>query len=210
MSKEESAKDYWNVRSDLFANYYVKPSKFDLLFRRGIYTRAAVAMEVIRGYKQSTVIDVGSGPGVNSVNWLKNSDISFLTGIDFAEAMITYSNELIEREGLAGRAKFIQGDFLTFDFQDQKFDVSVAMGVFDYVENSLMLLEKMGAVSNKAVVASWPRNGLRMALRRYRYTCPLFHYDEQQVIRMHRDAGLPSVEIMSSSKSGFTTCARKG
>ena len=42
-------------------------------------------------------------------------------------------------------------------------------------------------------MASWPENGLRMALRRYRYTCPLFHYSEQQIIDLHKKAGIEQI-----------------
>ena len=75
MSKAvHTAQQYWDVRSDLFANYYKKPSLFDKMFRKAVYVRTAVALNTIKSYDHPTILDIGSGPGVNSVTWLKNSN----------------------------------------------------------------------------------------------------------------------------------------
>ena len=209
MSKAiHTAQQYWDVRSDLFANYYKKPSFFDKLFRRAVYTRTAIALKVIREFGSCTILDIGSGPGVNSVTWLKNSDASFLLGIDFAENMNEYARKNAAAEGLTNRCKFIQGDFLTYDFEGKKYDVSVAAGVSDYVKGMDIFIKKMDATSNKAFVVSWPLNGLRMALRRYRYTCPVYHYDETAVRRLHEGCALKSLEIIPM-QGGIVSVARK-
>lgn len=205
MAITENAKNYWDARSELFANYYIKPSRFDRIFRKGVYTRAAVSMKIIQEFKNPTILDVGSGPGVNSLTWLKNSDAKLLVGIDFADNMVEFATNLIKNEGLEHRAKFIVGDMLDYDFKGEKFDISLAMGVFDYVQDAKKLLGIMKNISNKAVVSSWPRNGLRMMLRRYRYTCPLFHYTEKQVLDLHKELGFSNTKIMSTSDAGFTT-----
>jgi ubiquinone/menaquinone biosynthesis C-methylase UbiE len=209
MAKKDTAQQYWNVRSELFANYYNKPSLFDKTFRKGVYTRMAVAQKVINEFKEPTVLDIGSGPGVNSVTWLRNSDASFLTGIDFAENMNDYAREFAAQNGVADRCEFINGDFTTYDFKGKTFDVSIAVGVFDYVDDSLTFLKKMATVTNKAAMISWPKDGLRMALRRYRYTCPVYHYTLEEIKEMHREAGFKDFELGSVSKGGWTTIGRK-
>lgn len=209
MSKAtHTAQQYWDVRSDLFANYYKKPSLFDKLFRKAVYTRTAVALKVIKEYGECTVLDIGSGPGVNSVTWLKNSNAKFLLGIDFAENMNEYARKQTQAEGVGDRAKFIEGDFLTHDFKGEKFDVSVAVGVLDYVKESDAFIKKMDQVSAKAFVVSWPLNGLRMALRRRRYTCPVYHYNEADVRRLHEGCNIKSLEIIPT-QGGMVSIARK-
>ncbi len=203
-----TAQEYWDVRSDLFANYYKKPTLFDKMLRKAVYTRTAVALKVIRENPDCSVLDIGSGPGVNSVTWLKNSNAKTLLGIDFAENMNEYARKNANAEGLESRAEFIQGDFMKHDFQGRTFDVSVAVGVFDYIDDAESFLEKMAHVSNKAVVASWPENGVRMALRRYRYTCPLFHYNEKDVRDLHSRAGLKNEEIVKT-QGGMVSISRK-
>src|SRR6185436_7819163 len=157
MSKAiHTAQQYWDVRSDLFANYYKKPSLFDKLLRKAVYTRTAVTLKVIKECGECSVLDIGSGPGVNSVTWLKNSNAKFLLGIDFAENMNEYARKHAEAEGVGARSKFIEGDFLKHEFGNDKFDVSVAVGVSDYVKEMDVFMKKMDAVSNKAIVVSWP------------------------------------------------------
>jgi cyclopropane fatty-acyl-phospholipid synthase-like methyltransferase len=208
MSKAtHTAQQYWDVRSDLFANYYKKPSLFDKLLRKAVYTRTAVTLKVIKECGKCTVLDIGSGPGVNSVTWLKNSEATQLLGIDFAENMNEYARKNAENEGVGTRCKFVEGDFLTYNFND-KYDVSAAMGVADYVKEMDVFLKKMDAVSNNAFVVSWPLNGLRMALRRYRYTCPVYHYNEADVRRLHEGLNIKSLEIIHM-QGGMMSVARK-
>ena len=208
MSKAiHTAQQYWDVRSDLFANYYKKPSLFDKLLRKAVYTRTAVTLKVIKEWCKCTVLDIGSGPGVNSVTWLKNSEATQLLGIDFAENMNEYARKNAENEGVGARCRFVEGDFLTYNFND-KYDVSAAMGVADYVKEMDVFLKKMDAVSNKAFVVSWPLNGLRMALRRYRYTCPVYHYNEADVRRLHEGLNIKSLEIIPM-QGGMMSVARK-
>ena len=209
MSKpQHTAQEFWDVRSELFANYYKKPSLFDKLLRKAVYTRTAVALKVIKEYGKCTVLDIGSGPGVNSVTWLKNTDATHLLGIDFAESMNEYARKHTADEGVGTRSTFIEGDFLTHDFQGKTFDVPVAVGVLDYTKEADAMIKKMDKVSNKAFVVSWPLNGIRMALRRQRYTCPVYHYNEADVRRLHEGCNIKSLEIIPS-QGGMVSIARK-
>ena len=209
MSKQiHTAQEYWDVRSDLFANYYKKPSLFDKTFRKAVFVRTAVALKTIKEFDKPSILDIGSGPGVNSVTWLKNSNASSLLGIDFAENMNEYARKNAEAEGVGGRAKFIQGDFMKHDFQGQKFTVAVAAGVLDYVKDAAAFIKKMDAVTSGAYVVSWPENGLRMALRRYRYTTPVYHYNEKDIRALHEGCNIKSLEIIPM-QGGRMSVARK-
>ncbi|CAN5890465.1 hypothetical protein BH11BAC4_BH11BAC4_08700 [soil metagenome] len=203
-----TAQQYWDERSDLFANYYKTPSTFDKLFRKAVYLRTAVALKTIQDYPGSTVLDIGSGPGVNSVSWLKNSKASHLLGIDFAENMNEYARRNAAQEGVGDRCKFIEGDFNKYDFGGNSFDVTVAVGVLDYTEDAASLIKKMSEVTNKAFVISFPENGLRMALRRQRYTCPVYHYTEKEIRRLHSLCEVESLQLIRS-QGGWVTVARK-
>jgi cyclopropane fatty-acyl-phospholipid synthase-like methyltransferase len=208
--KTESVQSYWDARSDLFGNYYKKPSSFDRIFRKGVYERQAIAVKACKEIPGARVLDIGSGPGVNSVSLIKNAGASHVFGVDFAQHMIDYAINTAKEEGVADKCTFVLGDVLTYDFGDKKFDYAYALGVFDYVENAQALLSRMSQLSTKSFMASWPENGLRMALRRYRYTCPLFHYTEQQIIDMHKKAGITAdkLEIIRIG-GGWATVAHK-
>jgi hypothetical protein len=68
----------------------------------------------------------------------------------------------------------------------------------------------MVSLSNNSIMASWPENGLRMSLRRYRYTCPLYHYTAENILQLHEKAGIQKskVEIIKIG-GGWATIARK-
>ena len=208
--KTESVQSYWDARSELFGNYYKKPSSFDRLFRKGVYERQAIAVKACKEIPHANVLDIGSGPGVNSVSLIKNAGAAHVFGVDFAQHMIDYANNTAKEEGVADKCTFVLGDVLTYDFGNKKFDYTYALGVFDYVEQAQALLSRMSQLSTRSFMASWPENGLRMALRRYRYTCPLFHYTEQQIIELHKKAGIPAdkLDIMRIG-GGWATVAHK-
>ena len=208
--KTETVQNYWDARSDLFGNYYKKPSAFDRVFRKGVYERQAVAVKACKEIPHATVLDIGSGPGINSVSLIKNAGAAHVFGVDFAQQMIDYANNTAKEEGVSDKCTFVLGDVLTYDFGNKKFDYSYALGVFDYVEQAQALLNRMSQLSTRSFMASWPENGLRMALRRYRYTCPLFHYSEQQIKDLHKNAGIPEnkLEIIRIG-GGWATIDRK-
>ncbi len=208
--KTESVQSYWDARSELFGNYYKKPSSFDRVFRKGVYERQAVAVKACKEIPNASVLDIGSGPGVNSVSLIKNGGASHVFGVDFAQHMIDYANKTAKEEAVAAKCTFVLGDVLTYDFGGKKFDYVYALGVFDYIEQAQALLSRMSQLSTGSFMASWPENGLRMALRRYRYTCPLFHYTEQQIIELHKKAGIPieKLEIIRIG-GGWATVAHK-
>jgi len=208
--KTESVQSYWDARSELFGNYYIKPSLFDRVFRKGVYDRQAIALKACREIPNATVLDVGSGPGINSVSLIKNAGASHVFGVDFAQHMIEYADKTARAEGVADKCTFVLGDVLTFDFGDKKFDYACALGVFDYIENAQALLTRMSQLSKKSFMASWPENGLRMALRRYRYSCPLFHYTEEQIVELHRKAGIAGNKLnIMRIGGGWATVAYK-
>lgn len=208
--KTESVQSYWDARSELFGNYYKKPSAFDRIFRKGVYERQAVAVKACKEIPNARVLDIGSGPGVNSVSLIKNAGASHVFGVDFAQHMIDYANKTAAEEGVADKCTFVLGDVLTYDFGGKKFDYSYALGVFDYVGEAQALLNRMSQLSTGSFMASWPENGMRMALRRYRYTCPLFHYTEKQVIELHRNAGVSRDKLdIQRIGGGWATVAHK-
>jgi ubiquinone/menaquinone biosynthesis C-methylase UbiE len=180
----------------MFGGYYAAPSWFDRTFRAAIYLRAMLAVDTARELGAPSVLDIGSGPGANSIALIKQGGAAKLLGIDFAPTMIELARQLAAREGVADRCEFVDGDFTQMDLPDAGYDLSVALGVFDYVAEPLAFLERMRRVSRRAMVASWPENGLRMMLRQARYTCPVHPYTEAQIRDLHRLAGVTKLDVV--------------
>jgi len=194
--KTTSVQDYWNKHSDLFGDYYKNPTWFDRTFRKAIFLRAMIAIDICKQLPNPNVLDIGSGPGVNSVALLKKGGASRLTGIDFAPSMIELARGYAASENLGDRCEFIEGDFMKHEFEPEGFDLTIALGVFDYIGDPMAFLGKMRRIAKKAVVASWPENGLRMFLRKMRYSCPVYPYTEDQIRDLHRNAGINEVELI--------------
>jgi SAM-dependent methyltransferase len=207
-SVKESVQSYWDSRSELFNNYYERPSLFDGLFRRGIYERVAVAIKACRELDRPAVLDIGSGPGANSVSMIKNTSTVRLVGIDFSRHMVDLAKAKTEAAGVGDKCEFILGDVMTHDFGRTKFDFSMGLGLFDYVEDAPALIRKIAELTTGSFVISWPEDGVRMALRRRRYTCPLFHYSTADIRQLHAQAGISRLELIKIG-GGWATIARK-
>jgi len=205
---KETVQSYWDSRSELFSNYYKRPSLFDGVFRRGIYERIAVAVKACKELDKPTVLDIGSGPGVNSETIVKNTSAVKLVGIDFSPQMIEHSKATAKAAGISHKCEFILGDVMTYDFKGNKFDFSMALGVLDYVRDASSLMKKMADLTIRSFVVSWPENGVRMLLRRQRYTCPLFHYSLEEIEKLHAEAGITNLEVIKIG-GGWATIARK-
>ena len=205
---KETVQSYWDSRSELFSNYYKRPSLFDGVFRRGIYERVAISLKTCQELDKPTVLDIGSGPGNNSETIIKNTSAVKLVGIDFSPQMIEHAKATAKAAGISHKCEFILGDVMTYDFQGNKFDFSMAMGVLDYVRDASSLVTKIADLTIGAFVISWPENGVRMWLRRQRYTCPLFHYSLEDIEKLHAQAGITRLEVIKIG-GGWTTIARK-
>ena len=62
--------------------------------------------------------------------------------ITIAEKMIEMANQRLAQENLEGKCSFLVEDINNFK-SDSKFDISIAMGLFDYTKDPLPILKKM-------------------------------------------------------------------
>jgi len=69
------------------------------------------------------VLDVGCANGFASFRQLENNKIAKIYGIDFAENMIKYANQVREKYPEKDRIKFRKGDIREIDFEDNIFDL---------------------------------------------------------------------------------------
>ena len=105
--------------------------------------------------------------------------------------------------------EFRVGDFYYMDLCE-KFDVALAIGVFDYLPDPVSFLRKMVSVTTGKVIASFPGHSfLREPSRRLRYRLfgkgDVYFYREADVRQLMDQAGLGEGRIIPirSSGSGF-------
>lgn len=205
---------YFDERSRQFHRIYASKALLEQtanrIFRRAIYARTAVMVEEVARLPSPSVLDVGSGTGVNSFDALRRGARN-VVGLDLAPSMVAMARQGAAEQGLSDRCHFQEGDFLTWP-ESQRFDVVAALGVFDYVDEAEGFLRKMCRIAEKSVVASFPGRGIRGKVRKVRYEmrgCPLFLFDEEQVRAWALAEGYRDILFPFRDSSGFVLVARR-
>lgn len=172
--------------------------------RKAIYERFAITFERSEPLTGKTVLDIGCGSGRYAVEFAKRGAVR-IVGVDYAKGMLELARAYAKENGVADRCEFREGDFTTATL-DEKFDVAIAIGVFDYQDKPVEFLRRMVERSQGKVIASFPgRSWIRMPLRKFRYwwdDCPVLFYREEEVRDIAAKAGLTKVEIVKIETSG--------
>ena len=102
--------------------------------------------------------------------------------------------------------RLVRGDFLEEDL-DGKFDVVLALGLFDYQAEPARFAQRFGELTapGGSVVGSFPRwDWLKGPVRKLRYevinNCPIFDYTRDGLMQLFGD--FSNIEIRGG-KSGF-------
>jgi 2-polyprenyl-3-methyl-5-hydroxy-6-metoxy-1,4-benzoquinol methylase len=188
---------YWNAQAQAFQQIYARDKPglaglLDRVFRRDMYERFEFAMEASEPAAGRTFLDVGCGSGVYCLE-LARRGAARVTGLDIADAMLDLCRAAAEAEGLGARCDFVRGELMQLN-PEAPFDVTLGIGLFDYVADPLPLLRKMREVTRDRVILSFPRlNTWRAPVRWVRLSlrgCDVHFYTERRVQRLLADAGL--------------------
>ena len=174
-------------------------------FRKAVFERYTITFEQAGDVTGKKILDVGCGSGVYSVDFARRG-ARRVVGIDLSTNMLELARQEAEQHRVADRCEFIQADFLELDLED-RFDISIAMGVFDYVPDQVTFLRKMVALTTGKVIVAFPSHSLlREPARRLRYKLAgkgdIYLYSQDDVERIAREAGLRDKEIIRIPSSG--------
>lgn len=99
--------------------------------------------------------DLGSGDGRTVITAAKRGATS--TGVEFNPKMVALSERIAQREGVAGKAKFVQGDFFKTDFSKATVLTLFLMTDLNLKLRPLILDMKPGTrvVSNTFTMGDW-------------------------------------------------------
>jgi 2-polyprenyl-3-methyl-5-hydroxy-6-metoxy-1,4-benzoquinol methylase len=139
-----------------------------------------------------SVLDVGCGPGRYGLA-LAALGARRIVGLDVAGKMLDLARAEFERAGVAERGEFVHSDFLSFR-TDERFEVVLAMGYFDYLEEPLPHLKKMIEVCRGRVFASIPKRWeWRAPIRKAKFLAIrsfVRFYSKSEIRGVIRDAGV--------------------
>ncbi len=126
--------------------------------------------------------------------------------------MVGLARRLVQSFGCERQCRIIQGDFMKLSFP-QKFDLAVALGVFDYLDDPVSFLKKMILCCRSLVLFSAPGySWMRMPLHKLRYmlkNCPVYFYSRKRLADICDSAGLEQFEIRPIASSGFVVIGRR-
>src|SRR5918911_1070418 len=161
--------------------------------RKAVFERYTITFEQAGDVTGKKILDVGCGSGVYSADFARRG-ASRVVGVDFSNNMLKLAAKEAQQHQVADRCTFIEADFLEHDLNDT-FDISIAMGVFDYVPEQVTFLRKMTALTSGKVIVAFPGHSLlREPARRLRYKLAgkgdVYLYGRDDVERIATQAGL--------------------
>jgi 2-polyprenyl-3-methyl-5-hydroxy-6-metoxy-1,4-benzoquinol methylase len=179
------------------------------LLRPALFERRQLAVDVVRAHPSARVLDVGCGSGRVAELVLDAGAASYV-GIDFSEPMLELATQRLAR--FDSRAELHNADFLQTKLAGP-FDVIIALGLFDYIEDPVPFVRRFAELCSGRVVASFPVwSWLKGPMRKLRYEvinhCPIFDYTERELRFLFRGAGFESVELRARHSGIFVTAYR--
>lgn len=200
---------YFDRIADEFDGHYATKKGpwemiIDKIFRQGMVQR----WDYVTGkmdWTGRTVVDIGCGPG-RYMAALVGRGAARVTGLDFAASMIEVARKNLQKVGALDKCDLIVGDFLTYNFGDQKFDTVVAMGYYDYILGQAALDEHFGRMWNvcsSRVVASFPKRWSFKTFPRWVWlsarNCPVQFFSHDDVESMMKRLGIAKYQLIHMS-----------
>jgi 2-polyprenyl-3-methyl-5-hydroxy-6-metoxy-1,4-benzoquinol methylase len=195
-------RDYFDERVTDYDAFYETGSPFwrafNRIFRKAVFLRRDQALRVALQHGCKTMLDVGCGSGRNSI-YFAHKGVEQVCGVDISPEMIREAQQVAERAGVGSRCNFQHLDFMQMPL-GPKFDIVVACGVFDYVQQPEEFLHRMAQFANRVIYGSFPGWTLvRTPLRKLRYAlrgCPTHFYRRRDLTGLFGRTGFGSAEIM--------------
>ena len=165
-------------------------------YRSDIAGRYLAALDHVRTSGAQSVLDVGCGPG-HYLAALAKMEVPRLVGVDVSEEMIGLARNNPDVGGHRS-VELVNADYSKWN-SDEKFDVIIALGFFDYVSDPAALLKRMRCQARHSVFASFPsRHWFRMPyrwVRRRLQGTRVYFYTEEEIRRLARDSGYENVVL---------------
>jgi magnesium protoporphyrin O-methyltransferase len=193
----------WNsLYSD--QNWILK--NFNKYLRKGLFERYDLTFQHCGEIFGARVLDIGCGTGLYSIEFAKRGAAQ-VVGIDIAPAMINFSQQRAKELMVQDHCEFICDNFLNHTFKDN-FDIIVALGVFDYIQDPGPYFNKISSLTKHRFLASFPKDSLFWGTqRKIRYCwikkCPLYFYTFDRLIRLYKEANFAETNILPTTRGFF-------
>jgi SAM-dependent methyltransferase len=210
----EAARAYFERRAGVFDRLYSEKDQnwfmrqLNRRFRSDIVRRYLMTLRYAEAIGARCVLDVGCGSG-RYLTALAELGVERLVGIDLSAAMLELARKQLATVPSVD-IELVCADFMRWS-TEERFDLVVAMGFFDYQSEPASVLAKMRALASDSVMASFPsRHWFRTPFRQVRYRfkhCPVFFYNREDIVLLSRAAGFSRVEIAAIPGAGMNYVA---
>lgn len=197
MNTTEVVREYFDHEVERFDAIYERKKPLidrviDQLFRRVVVARFRLIRNLAPMTGSWTVLDVGCGSGRYALA-LARAGASRILGVDISREMIRMAERKAGRQGVTGKCEFRSGAFVELPI-DERFDVAVATGYFDYIENPSADLRKMVELCSGRIFASFPKRWeFRVPVRKLRFALEggfVRFYSKREVLSLFAEAGV--------------------
>ena len=219
--EDEKVKIYFKEKAKEFDQIYDEEGTFlkkisNKLFRKGMKERFNATirqcMDLKNAKNAKTVLDIGCGAGRFAFP-LEKEGFSVL-GIDYSSEMIGMANGYLEHYKKEAKRKpaitFEVSNFMQNFDEKNKYDISIALGVFDYIRHPAPFIKKMSSVTKKGMIMSFPKKITPQAPIRKIWlmtrSCPVYFYTIKDIKRILAEAKISNYKIMSVS-AGYQVLA---
>ncbi len=209
-STAESAREYFDRAfkewESLYSGRNLLSRTLDKLLRPAVFDRYGLALEKCGDISEKTILDIGCGAGFLPVE-LACRGARRVVGVDFAPSMIQCAQDLAQKMDVTERCEFVCDDFSTHPF-NEKFDIVLAMGLFDYVAEPERIMSKIAGLTKSCFMASFPVNGALWRLQRHiRYSwikrCPVYEYSAELVAALLQESSFSQFDLIPLRRGLF-------
>lgn len=202
MSSLRHVRDYFNREAKRFDAIYESQKPWhqrliDRAFRRVVIERFHLICNLAPVNGRWTVLDVGCGSGRYALAMIQ-AGATRVHGIDVAQSMIELARAESLRLGVADRCEFENASFLDFQ-SDERFDLVLATGYYDYLDDPFPHLDKMVALSRGRVILTFPKRWeFRVPIRKLRFVLAggfVRFYSRAEIVALAGSAGVPPARM---------------
>lgn len=143
LDEQEEVNAYFQTQSSFWKNIYADKGVYAEIHRN----RQAVALAWIDSLAlspDSQVLEVGCGAGFVSIALAQHG--FEVQSIDSVEAMVDQAHRHAEEAGVAARLSLNVGDIYALAFEDESFDLVVALGVIPWLERPELAIQEIARV----------------------------------------------------------------
>lgn len=215
-NNEKKVKEYFEVGAKDFDDIYnwmsgTQDKSFKMvinkLFRKGMVERFKLTLNECE--PNNTILDVGCGSGRISIALAEKG--ANITGVDYSSQMIELANAYLkkyeEENNSKLNIKFVYSNFVENYNNAEKFDISLALGVLDYLKNPIPLLLKMKNLTKEKLIISYPAKfTFQMPLRKiwlWTKKCPVNFYTKKRIKSIYKSINLSQYEIVEVAAGYF-------